>query len=92
MNDTLIVPTAIQNLDLSTARERLLQKKGWTAEYADRLIEEYREYLALFYFHPGEELVPPASSCAFSIATRPRSSASVSTFTTRSALRRLPHR
>ena len=59
MNDTLIVPTAIQNLDLSTVRERLLQKKGWTAEYADRLIEEYREYLALFYFHPGEELVPP---------------------------------
>jgi hypothetical protein len=59
MNDTLIVPAAIQNLDLSAVRERLLRKKGWTAEYADRLIEEYREYLALFYFHPGEELVPP---------------------------------
>ena len=59
MDDTLIVPTVIRNLDLSTIRERLIQKKGWAAEYADRLIEEYREYLALFYFHPGEELVPP---------------------------------
>ena len=59
MDEALIVPTVIRNLDLSAVRERLIHKKGWTVEYADRLIEEYREYLALFYFHPGDELVPP---------------------------------
>src|SRR5215510_12824427 len=59
MDDSLIVPAVIQNLDLSAVRERLISKKGWTPDYADRLIEEYREYLSLFYFHPGDELVPP---------------------------------
>jgi hypothetical protein len=59
MDEPLIVPPAIRNLDLGLVRERLIQKKGWTLEHAERLIEEYREYLALFYFHPGEELVPP---------------------------------
>jgi hypothetical protein len=59
MDEALIVPTVIRNLDLSAVRERLVHKKGWTVAHADRLIEEYREYLALFYFHPGEELVPP---------------------------------
>jgi hypothetical protein len=59
MDEALIVPTVIRNLDLSAVRERLVHKKGWTLAHADRLIEEYREYLALFYFHPGEELVPP---------------------------------
>ena len=59
MDEALIVPTVIRNLDLSAVRERLVHKKGWTGAHADRLIEEYREYLALVYFHPGEELVPP---------------------------------
>jgi hypothetical protein len=59
MDESLVVPTVIRNLDLAAVRDRLIRKKGWTPDYADRLIEEYREYLALFYFHPDEELVPP---------------------------------
>ena len=29
MDEALIVPTVIRNLDLSAVRERLIQKKGW---------------------------------------------------------------
>ena len=36
MHEALVVPTVIRNLDLSMLRERLIQKKGWTADYADR--------------------------------------------------------
>jgi len=60
MDEHLTVPAVIRDLDLSAVRARLIQKKGWTTAHADRLVEEYREYLALFYFHPGEELVPPS--------------------------------
>jgi hypothetical protein len=60
MAKELIVPTVLRHLDLESVRKRLMKKKGWTAAHTDRLIEEYREYLALFYFHPGEELVPPS--------------------------------
>ncbi len=38
MDEQLVVPTVIRNLDLTSVRERLIQKKGWTAEYADRLV------------------------------------------------------
>src|SRR4030095_12304691 len=60
MHKELVLPSAIRKLDLEPVRRRLMAKKDWTAAHADRLIEEYREYLALFYFHPGEELVPPS--------------------------------
>src|SRR6185436_10721057 len=58
--EELVVPAVIRDLDLEPVRKRLMRKKGWTSAHADRMIEEYREYLALFYFHPGEELVPPS--------------------------------
>jgi hypothetical protein len=60
MAEELVVPTVIHNLDLEAVRKRLITKKGWTSAHADRMIEEYREYLALFYFHPEDELVPPS--------------------------------
>lgn len=41
MDESLIVPTVIWNLDLAAVRDRLIRKKDWTADYADRLIEEY---------------------------------------------------
>ena len=53
MDEALIGPTVIRNLDLSAVRERLVHKKGWTVAHADRLIEEYREYLALFVVPVG---------------------------------------
>ena len=60
MAEELVVPTVIRNLDLETVRKRLVKKKGWTSAHAERMIEEYRECLSLFYFYPGEELVPPS--------------------------------
>src|SRR6185503_16294362 len=60
MSEELVLPSVIRNLDLDAVRKRLIAKKGWTAAHADQMVEEYREYLALFYFHPSEELVPPS--------------------------------
>ena len=59
MSEQLSIPAEIRDLDLDTVRRRLVSKKGWTEAHANRVVEEYREYLALFYHHPGEELVPP---------------------------------
>lgn len=60
MSEELTIPTTIRELDLDAVRRRLVEKKGWTVAHADRMVEEYREYLALFFHHPGEELVPPS--------------------------------
>ena len=59
MSEQLSIPTEIRNLDLDTVQRRLISKKGWTEQHAARMVEEYREYLTLFYHHPGDELVPP---------------------------------
>jgi len=60
MTEELTIPVPIRELDLDEVRRRLVAKKGWSAAHADRMVQEYREYLALFFHHPGEELVPPS--------------------------------
>lgn len=57
--------TGIDSIDLKMVQKKLLDpdegeghRLGWTAAYCERVVEEYRRYLALARRYPDETLVP----------------------------------
>jgi hypothetical protein len=49
---------AISGMDLKHIRARVIKQHGWSSDFADRAVVEYRKFLFLHFKHPDTYLVP----------------------------------